>query len=346
MTVSFAFGQMTLQRPSWETRSYRELYADALELAQYADELGYHSFWLAEHHGSEDGYIPSTLAFLAAVAARTQNIGIGTGVLLAPLHDPIRIAEDAAVVDLISGGRLRLGLGLGWSEEEYRMFGVEKRARGKRMSELVSMLRDAWSGGRFSTDGDQLRYDDIRITPVPGHQIPIFLGGASEPAIKRAALEADGYFPPSTAGGPEQLLEKVKEVLAIRGAHGVTAPFSFGCFLPIGIGDDADDAWASIRRGVLHTRGSYLRWAQGRSDLEGCDEEAAQWEDAVRAGTVIGTPEEVATQLRPLVDGLADLPLREAFISGILAPVGMPKDRARRSLERFQHEVVPVLQRK
>jgi alkanesulfonate monooxygenase SsuD/methylene tetrahydromethanopterin reductase-like flavin-dependent oxidoreductase (luciferase family) len=176
MSVSFAFGQMTLQRPSWETRSFRELYADALELATYADELGYHSFWLAEHHGSEDGYIPSTLAFLSAVAARTENIGIGTGVLLAPLHDPIRIAEDAAVVDLVSGGRLRLGLGLGWSEEEYRMFGVEKKARGKRMSELVSMLRDAWTGERFSTDGEQVSYDDIRISPAPGRSIPIFLG--------------------------------------------------------------------------------------------------------------------------------------------------------------------------
>lgn len=345
MSVSFAFGQMTLQRPSWDSRSFEQIYADALDLAVHADQLGYHSFWLAEHHGSDDGYIPSTLAFLAAVAARTERIRIGTGVLLAPLHDPVRIAEDAAVVDLISGGRLRLGLGLGWSAEEYRMFGVDSKGRGARMAELVEMLRRAWTGQRFTIEGRHIAHDQIQVTPAPRHQIPIFLGGASEPAVRRAALTADGYFPPSTAGGPAALLERVREVLAIREAAEVDRPFAFGCFLPIGIGRDADDAWTSIRRGLLHTRGAYLRWAQGRWDLEGCDQDAAEYESSVREGAIVGTPAEVADQLRPLVEGLEDLPLADAFISSILAPVGMPREEAIRALDRFHGEVVPLLGR-
>lgn len=343
MSVSIALGQMTLQNPSWDPRSFSELYADALDLVSAADRLDYDSFWLAEHHGSTDGYIPSTLPFLAAAAARTTRIGLGTAVLLSPFHDPLRIAEDAAVVDIISGGRLRLGLGLGWSAEEYRMFDIPTKGRGVRIGEFVETLRGAWTGEPFSVDGAHLRYDKIRVTPPPAHAIPIFLGGASEPAIRRAARIGDGYFPPSTAGGPAQLLESVRAVLREREAAGIDAPFSFGSFIPVGIGANADDAWATIRRGILHTRGSYLRWAKGETDLEGCDDEAAAWESAVRDGAIIGTPDEVADQLRPLIDGLADLPLHDPFVSVILAPVGMQRSQALETVERFSSEVMPLL---
>lgn len=341
-TVSFALGQMTLQVPSWEPRSVGQLYADVLEIVARADELGYDSFWLAEHHGAEDSYNPSVLPFLAAIAARTRRIGLGTAVMLTPFHDPIRVAEDAAVVDQLSGGRLRLGLGLGWSAEEYRMFGAPTKGRGKRLDAFVATLRGAWGPGRFDVASEQLRYEDVLVTPKPARPIPIFLGGASEPAMRRAAALADGYFPPSTVGGVEGVLDNVRTVLRYREEAGVTDPISFGCFLPIGIGDDADAAWASIRRGLFHTRGSYLRWAQDRRDLEGCDEDAAAWEETVRAQTIHGTSAAIVEQLTPLVEGLRALPLRDAFISAILVPVGMPKDVALRTIERYATEVIPA----
>lgn len=341
--VRFALGQMTLQKPSWDTRSFPELYADAISIVERADELGYDSFWLAEHHGSDDGYIPSTLPMLAAMAARTRRIGLGTAVMLTPFHDPLRIAEDAAVLDNISGGRLRLGLGLGWSEEEYRMFGAPKKGRGKRLEEFVETLRGAWGPDRFTVAGDHLSYENVRVEPKPAHRIPIYLGGSSEIAMRRAARIADGYFPPSTAGGPLQLVEKVREVLDMRSEAGVDRPFSFGCFLPIGIGQDKDEAWASIRRGLFHTRGSYLRWAQGRWDLEECDKDAAEFEDAVREQTVHGTPQDVADALRPLVDGLRGLPLTRAFISAILVTPGMTKATGMRAVETYAREVIPNL---
>ena len=158
----------------------------------------------------------------------------------------------------------------------------------------------------------------------------------------RAARIADGYFPPSTAGTPEAIVERVRRLLDLRSAAGNDAPFSFGCFMPIGIGDSRDEAWTSIRRGLLHTRGAYLRWAQGRWDLDGCDEEAAAWEDAVRAQTVHGTPGEIVDALRHLVSELRALPLGEAFISAILVPVGMTKAAGMAAVERFAREVAPA----
>jgi probable F420-dependent oxidoreductase len=338
--VSFALGQMTLQKPDWDSRTVTELYQDAIDIVELADQLGFHSFWLAEHHGAADSYNPSVLPFLAALASRTQRIGLGTAVMLTPFHNPIRVAEDAAVVDRISGGRLRLGLGLGWSEEEYRMFDAPKKGRGKRLEEFVSILRGAWSPDRFSFTGDHLEADDVLVTPKPHRPIPIFLGGASEAAMKRAATIADGYFPPSTVGGVQGVLDNVTSVLKMRQESGNADPFSFGCFLPIGLGDDADSAWNSIRRGLFHTRGSYLRWAQGKRDLEGCDEDAAQWEESVREQTIHGTPRDVIEQLRPLVEGLSHLPLAEAFISAVLVPVGMPKAQALSTITRYWEEVV------
>ncbi|MFA5891839.1 MAG: LLM class flavin-dependent oxidoreductase, partial [Actinomycetota bacterium] len=125
--MKFGIGQFTLQVPPWDLRAHAEVYADVLELIELAERADFDSVWLAEHHGASDGYVPSLLPFLASVAARTTRIKLGTAVMLAPFHHPLRLAEDAAVVDALSGGRLRLGLGLGWVPEEYRMFGAEQR---------------------------------------------------------------------------------------------------------------------------------------------------------------------------------------------------------------------------
>jgi len=111
--VTFGLGLYTGQRASASTRPR---YRDAIALARAAEEAGFDAFWVSEHHGMDDGYLPSPLALLAAIAAVTERITLGTGLVIAPLHHPLRIAEDAAVVDQVSGGRLVLGLGIGYVE--------------------------------------------------------------------------------------------------------------------------------------------------------------------------------------------------------------------------------------
>src|SRR5437764_10287626 len=185
--MRLGFGSLTCQRYPGDGRSDEELYADALDLAVYAEELGFDSVWTSEHHFLDDGYAPSLLPLCAAIAARTSRVEIGTGVLLIPLHDPIRVAEDAATVDLISGGRLILGLGLGWRAEEFRMFGVPISERVRRTAETIEILRRAWAGRRFSYEGRVFSFDQVQVTPSPAQEAgpPIWLGGNVEPAIRR-----------------------------------------------------------------------------------------------------------------------------------------------------------------
>jgi probable F420-dependent oxidoreductase len=342
MPVKFGLGQFTLQIPPWDRRDHARLYADTLELAHLAEQAGFDSFWLAEHHGAEDGYIPSVLPFLAAVAARTQRLEVGTGVLLAPFHDPLRVAEDAAVVDAISGGRLNLGLGLGWVADEYRMFGVPMKGRGKRLEEFVEVLRLAWTGARFSHEGAFYPLTDVSVRPVPAHAIPIWLGGGTPPALERAARMGDGHFPPST-GSPASGVERAKEMLAIRERLGIKGPYRFGMFIPVGIGSDADDGWARIRDGLLHVRGAYALWGQGKRDVSGARDVAAEWEDATRAGTLCGSPDEIADALRPHLRELERLGFEDVFVSAILAPPGTSVERAAEAVELYGSKVIPAL---
>lgn len=340
--MKFGLGQFTLQIPPWDARDHAELYADTLALAEQADAAGFDSLWLAEHHAASDGYIPSPLTFLSAVAARTSRIELGTGVLLATYHDPLRIAEDAAVVDNLSGGRLNLGLGLGWAPEEYRMFGASRKGRGARLAEFAQVMRLAWGGEPFSFAGKHLTYEDVRITPRPARRIPIWLGGSAEAALRRAALWGDGYFPPSPVG-LDALPDVAARVAAFRSEAGLDGPFSIGTFVGVGIGTDPDDGWASIRDGILHVRGSYMLWAQGPHDVAGARDVAAANEDVIRASCVCGTPKQIADRIRPVYERLFEMGFADAFLSAILVPPGVPRARGAEAIDRFAREVIPLL---
>src|SRR5438093_6841821 len=153
MAVQIGIGLFTAQVPPDSGRTFSQEYREIVDLVRLAETMGFDSAWVSEHHGSSDGYMPSLLPTLAAFAAATERIKLGTGVLLAPFHNPLRLAEDAAVIDQISGGRLILGLGLAWREEEFRMFGIPIKERVRRTVETIEILRRAWTGERFSFDG-------------------------------------------------------------------------------------------------------------------------------------------------------------------------------------------------
>jgi alkanesulfonate monooxygenase SsuD/methylene tetrahydromethanopterin reductase-like flavin-dependent oxidoreductase (luciferase family) len=186
MTVHIGLGLFTAQIPTGSDRTFEREYRETLELVRLAESSGFDSAWVSEHHGASDGYLPSLLPMLAAFATVTQRIALGTGVVLTPFHDPLRLAEDAAVVDQLSGGRLILGLGSGWREEEFRAFGVPKAERVLRTVETVEILRRAWTGRRFSFEGRAFRHDRVRVTPPPAQRggPPIYLGGYAERAFK------------------------------------------------------------------------------------------------------------------------------------------------------------------
>ena len=151
-----------------------EIYRDFLEEAVLAEELGFNAVWASEHHFSPDAWSPSPVPFLAAVTARTRRICIGTYVLLLPLHNPVRIAEDFAVLDNISGGRVDLPVGVGSATEEFHTFGVPFRERLGRMFEGLTVIERCFTGEKFSHQGKYYDFPDVHMTTPtvqqPGRQ--------------------------------------------------------------------------------------------------------------------------------------------------------------------------------
>jgi hypothetical protein len=172
----------------------RELYAAALDQVAWADALGFDSVGLGEHHAAPDGYNPSPLVLAAAMGARTKRIGFRTSVVLLPLYDPVKLAEDAAVVQLATNGRLILGVGGGYRPAEFESFGRKLEDRWRVIGETIALLRRAWTGEPFTWQGRR-----VWVTPRPEPPPSILLGGGTPAAARRAAKIADGWFPPLEA---------------------------------------------------------------------------------------------------------------------------------------------------
>ena len=328
-------------------------YRDAVPLAIAAEQAGFDSFWVTEHHGWPDGYLPSPLTLLAALAPATTRIELGTGVLLAPLHHPLRIAEDAAVVDQLSGGRLILGLGIGYAAHEYRSFGVDPATRGLRLAALVGALRGAWMGEPFSCA--ELDLNDVRVTPVPARAIPIWLGGYAAAAVRRAGRIADGHL--VGRGQPHIVADASGHLAEVRDPQdpSFTRAVNVICML-----DSPDGGLASARLAFARQQRSYESIQAGRRVYGGLVSDPSEpagpagpagpaepAESGLAGGRVdsyvqaAGEPEQVVTTLTGLLDDLKDwahvhLVLRILFPEPDL-------DVQRRRLAAFGDQVLPRL---
>jgi probable F420-dependent oxidoreductase len=286
--------------------------------------------------------MPSLLVTLAAFAAATDRLKLGTGVLLAPLHDPLRVAEDAATVDLLSGGRLILGLGLGWREEEFRMFGLPFAERVRRTTELIEILRRAWTGERFSFQGSAFGFEQVLVTPRPAQPAgpPIWLGGSVPASIARAGRLADGYIR-TRGGGVEQMVADlhIAEEAARKAGRDPTR-LAFAQLQNVFVWEGGD-AWEVVRDGAAHQLGVYGGWAAG-GDTPGKGFQVAPMEDGkLRHMTMAGTPSEVAHRLRPIVEAFGGR--REFHLIVRLHYPGMDFATGARAMELFAERVMPAL---
>ena len=333
---SIGLGLFTGQQPPGTTRPP---YRDALALAQAAESAGFDAFWVSEHHGLPDSYLPSPLVLLGALAAATDRITLGTGIALAPLYHPLRLAEDAAVVDQLSDGRLVLGLGLGYAGHEYSAFGVDTARRGAVLSDLVPLLRRAWAGEAFDWSGPAYTGRDLRVTPTPVRPegIPIWLGGYAPPALRRVREHADGHL----IGRADDVI--FAELLPAW-ADPVGRPFTIAVNALVLLTDDPADAEAA-RHGYAYTQASYEAMQSGgiaHAGLVSPDEARPVTPDAVdRYMQAIGDVDAVVAGLTGILDRLPPWAVQHLVLR-VLFPEQDVRRQIRR-IERLGREVLPRL---
>lgn len=318
-----------LRSPAFGT-PHAELFGAMLEQVRWADEVGLDAVTLSEHHFTDGGFLPSPITVAAAVAAATQRIRLNLAAVLAPLHDPLLLAEDLAVLDQISGGRTSVVLGLGYRPEEFAALGVDRARRGALLEETVEVMRTAWSGAPVTRHGTTVV---VRPLPrTPGGPM-LFVGGSTEVAARRAARLRCGFYP---ALADPALLDAYLDECA---RHGIEPGPAFLPASPafVHVSDDPDRDWERIAPHALDDATTYASWqtAGQRSVVES----AALTVDDLRAEGVyrVVTPDECVA----LANSLAE------FDTFVLHPLmgGLDPSLAWESLRRFERDVLPYLHR-
>jgi len=183
------------RNPQAWRRPWADLYAETLDFITWSESIGFEGAWVPEHHGADDGYVPSPLVALAAIAARTKTIKLGSAIALAPLYHPVRFAEECAVLDILSNGRLEMGIAVGYRRREAEAYGVDFSSRGRRTDEFLEIVTRLWAGETVSYEGKHFSLKNASIVPTPIRgRIPLYIGGFTGKALERTAKYGDGYF--------------------------------------------------------------------------------------------------------------------------------------------------------
>ncbi len=176
-------------------------YREALEEVVLGEELGFDSIWMEEHHGLKDHYWPSPLMVLAGFATRTERVRLGTNILVLPFYQPAKIAEDAAMLDVMSDGRFTLGVAIGYRPDEFAMFQTPLERRGARFVEQITIMRRLWTEDSVDFEGEFFKLEGARIEPKPTRTdgVPIYIGAWGPLGMKRSAQLAEAWIPGPTA---------------------------------------------------------------------------------------------------------------------------------------------------
>lgn len=276
-----------MRNPRQWHRDPAALYAETLEQIAWADMLGFGAVWLSEHHFTDEGYLPGVMPMLGAIATRTTRMRLGTSVLLAPLYHPLRLAEEAAVVDALSGGRLDLGIAPGYRLAEFEAMGVPKSERGTRTDEIIELLIAAWTTPRVTYQGRHFHFDDVAVTPKPVQQPhpPLWIGGSTPAAARRAARFGANFMPDS--GAPLEVFQLYRDECATAGHP----PGEVATNLVVHVCDDPERGWHDVKEHYFYVRQVYQRWFAEAGDLTQVDDSVRHPDDLPRGAYVVGTPQ-------------------------------------------------------
>lgn len=312
------------RNPAFAQTNMADRYAAALDMAEWADGLGCSNIGVSEHHGSADGYLPSPAVMLSAMAARTRNVRFSVAALIAPFHDPLRIAEDFCVLDNISRGRVDLIVAGGYVHEEFAMFDVALRERPKRVTEIVNTLKSAFRGEPF-----EYRGRSVQVTPPPFRPggPRVMMGGASEPAARRAARIADGFVP-SVPEVWDYYRDEVQQL-----GRPDPGPCPFGLTHVTALSHEPEAGWEQLAPYFLYETNAYGEWRE-QEDIDGPYRLLKDTEALRETGMYeVLHPDDLIARLKAMpVPSIAFHPLCG----------GIPVDLAWQSLRLFEDEVLPA----
>jgi len=333
---------LLMQSPS--ARSSQEIYTRAIDVAQAAESLGFGNVWLAEHHFSTYGYLSRPAQLASFIAAKTSRIRVGTAVIVVPLHHPLVVAEEIATLDLVSGGRLDVGLGRGYQHYEFERFGLELESGRARWEESIDIILKAFDGRPFTYDGKLFKIPETTVFPQPLQKPrpPIWITAQSpdsvEGAVRRGFNVLTGGFgvPLERMAEFRRLFDRV--VAEVKPAE----PLKVGVQRAVYVTDSAADARAAAEearwnmRVTLSLRNHYERVEQGRAVAVPAPKEP-DVDDLLDRFLVIGTPDTVIRQISRIRDQVGITHFNCSFWFGDLEHA-----RVLRSMELFARDVMPA----
>ncbi|HEX4432470.1 MAG TPA: LLM class flavin-dependent oxidoreductase [Frankiaceae bacterium] len=312
--------------PGLDPKQLTAHYKAGIEMARYADENNFFSLSFEEHHGADDGWSPTPLLNAGMMVGATKNVRIIVQALLVPLHDPIRLAEQIAVLDLASGGRVSVVAGLGYRPEEYEAAGKSWKDRGKSLDDSLTAILSAWKGEEFEYDGHRTRSTPVPISPP---QALIFVGGSGKPGARRAARFDLPFLP---AANLPELAEYYNQQCAEKGVN----PF---IMMPpehtsmTHIAEDPEKAWADYGKYFLHEATTYAGWQT--PDIHSAVHSHATTAEELRAEGIyeVITPDQCIERAKSQGD----------FATCVLHPMvgGMPPEVGWESLRLYVDKVLP-----
>ena len=335
MSNKLSFGYLyDFRNPLQWRRPWAELYSDILDFAAWSESLGFEGAWVPEHHGAEDGYMPSPLVALAAIAARTKTIKLGSAIALAPLYHPVRFAEESAVLDHLSNGRLEMAIAIGYRRREAEAYGVDFSKRGSRTDEFLEIVTRLWKGEAVTFEGKHFNIKNASMAQTPARgRIPLYLGGFNEKAIERTAKYGDGYF------GNLDIVDLYLEKLREQGKDPASGRIRIqGLFVMVA--HDPAKAMEQLAPYFLHVNNTYGEWLnedRGSTGVEGAALKPMSLEKFKASGILnILTPVQAIAMFK---DMRSKVPV-EHFM--MMLPPGLPPEQFKPYAEVFAREVMPA----
>ena len=305
------------------------LYAEVMEQVQWLDKLGADLVWFTEHHFVEDGYLPSWIPVAGAMAAVTHHVRFGTDICLMPFNHPLRLAEDLAVLDNLSGGRVEVGLGMGYAPHEFRGFGLPVSRRVSLMNEGIEVLQRCFSGERFSYQGKRYQFEDVVITPgyVQEGGPPLWIAAMSEAGALRAAHYNTNFLP---QGLKRRSFDPWVNALSDSGRN--PSDYRVGIIRSILVTDDQGTDWNLVRAAERYRMELYNRFF--KESGEGIGERG----EPVPQTWIVGDVDHCVAEMKQFIETF-----EITDIVSMAVPPGLRADQMAPSLEKLFTQVVPRL---